>query len=131
MLIQNTGNVAQAPQPAMPASDSMPNVVPTPSNAQAQSSAALELPQAAVKPAAQEQLSGEQAKNVVDNINKALKQTNKNLEFSMDEDTNKHVFKLKDADTGEVIRQYPTESMLEISRSIGEYQQGLLLKQDA
>lgn len=132
MLIQNTGNMAQAPQPAKLSGDSAPPVVvATPQNVQAQPSAALELPKTAVKPAAEQQLSAEQLKSVVDNINKTLKQTNKNLEFSVDESTKKPVFKLKDTETGEVIRQYPTEEMLSISRSIDQFQQGLLLEKKA
>lgn len=130
MLIQNSSNMAQAPQPARLTSDSAPNVV-TPSNVAAQPSVALELPQSAAKPVAEQQPATEQLKNVVDNVNRALKQTNKNLEFSIDESTEKHVFKLKDSETGDVIRQYPTEDMLAISRSIDQIQQGLLLKQEA
>lgn len=126
MLIQNTGNTAQVAQPARLAGDGEPNaVVATPP------SVSVELPQVAVKPVADQQLSAEQLKSAVDNINKTLKQSNKNLEFSVDESTKKSVFQLKDAETGDVIRQYPTEEMLSISRSIDQIQQGLLLKQEA
>lgn len=125
MLIQNTSNMTQAPQPARVAGDSAPVV------ANPQPSVPLELPQAAAKQIAEQQPSSEQLRNVVDNINRALKQTNKNLEFSVDEDTKKPVFKLKDMETGDVIRQYPTEEMLSISRAIEQVQQGLLLKQEA
>lgn len=130
MLIQNSSNMAQAPQSARLTSDSAPNVV-TPSNVAAQPGVSLELPQAAVKPATGQQASAEQVKSAVDNINRALKQSNQNLEFSVDESTNKQLFKLKDSETGDVIRQYPTEDMLAISRSIDQIQQGLLLKQEA
>ena len=123
MLIQNTGNTVQ-PQPARLASDSAP-VVTTPSHVAAQPNASIEVPQDAVKPSA------EQLRSVVDNINKVLKQNNKNLEFSFDESTNKQVVKLKDSETGDVIRQYPTEDMLAISRAVYQIQQGLLLKQEA
>lgn len=132
MLIQNTGNMAQASQPVRLAGDSAPNVVVAyPSNVAAQPSVSLELPQAAARPVAEQQSSAEQVKSAVDNINRALKQTNKNLEFSVDESTKKQMFKLKDAETGDVIRQYPTEEMLAISRAIDQIQQGLLLKQEA
>jgi len=127
MLIQNTGNMAQAAQPARLTSDSAPKVVvANPPNASAKPDAALELPQAA-----EQQASAEQVKIAVENINRVLKQSNKNLEFSVDESTNKQVFKLKDAETGDVIRQYPTEEMLSISRAIDQIQRGLLLKQEA
>jgi len=124
--------MAQAPQPGRLASDGAPHVVvANPSSATAQPSVSLELPQAAAKPVAEQQPSAEQVKSAVDNINRALKQTNKNLEFSVDESTQKQMFKLKDSETGDVIRQYPTEEMLAISRAIDQVQQGLLLKQEA
>ena len=124
MLIQNTGNMTPAQQPVRPAGDGAPVVV-------AQPGVALELPQAAAKPVAEQQASAEQVKSAVENINRVLKQSNKNLEFSVDESTNKKVFKLTDMSTGEVIRQYPTEEMLAISRAIDQVQKGLLLKQEA
>lgn len=129
MLIQNASSAAQAQQPARLTGDSAP--VATPSNVAAQPRAAFELPKAAAKPAAEQQVATEQVKSAVENINRALKQSNKNLEFSVDESTKKTVFQLKDTETGDVIRQYPTEEMLSISRSIDQFQQGLLLKQEA
>lgn len=132
MLIQNTSNIAQAPQLGRLASDSAPDVVVAKSSSvAAQPSVTPELPQTAAKPVAEQQLSSEQLKSAVDNINKSLKQANKNLEFSVDESTKKQMFKLKDSETGDVIRQYPTEEMLAISRAIDQVQQGLLLKQEA
>jgi flagellar protein FlaG len=49
----------------------------------------------------------------------------------VDEDTDRLVVKLTDRETGELIRQFPSEETLAISRSIGEFQQGFLLKQKA
>ncbi|MBI5438158.1 MAG: flagellar protein FlaG [Nitrosomonadales bacterium] len=72
-----------------------------------------------------------QLKSTVDNINKILKQSNNALEFNMDADTKKLTVKLVDTETGDVIRQFPSEDMLAISRSIDRFQQGLLLKQKA
>jgi len=135
MLIQNTSNMSQAPQPARTpnnglTSDSAPVAVASPPNVQAQPSTAPELPQAAAK-SATGQFSAEQLKNVVDNINKTLSQANRNLEFSVDESTKRQVVKLVDKETGDVVRQFPSEEMLAISRSIDEMQQGSLLKQKA
>lgn len=72
-----------------------------------------------------------QLKSAVENINKILKQNNNALEFNMDADTKKITIKLVDTETGDVIRQFPSEDMLAISRSIDRFQQGLLLKQKA
>ncbi|OGS90543.1 MAG: hypothetical protein A2Z95_00015 [Gallionellales bacterium GWA2_60_18] len=70
-------------------------------------------------------------KQAVENINKALKQSNKNLEFSVDDDTKKVLVKLVDTETGDVIREFPTEEALAITRSIDQFQRGLLLRQQA
>jgi flagellar protein FlaG len=133
MLIQNTSNMAQAPQqPARlandrPASDGTPEVVvATPSNVETRSSVAIDVPQIA-----EQQPSAAQLQNAVDNMNKAMKQSNKNLEFSVDVDTHKSIVKLVDTETGEVIRQFPSEEALAISRAIDRIQQGILLKQTA
>ncbi len=132
MLIQNTSNMAQAPQPARLASDGAPvAVVAMPSNVEAKPSVTPELPQTAAKQAADQQPSAAQLQNVVDSINKALQQSNKNLEFTVDESTKKSVVKLVDTETGDVIRQFPSEEALAISRSIDRFQKGMLLKQEA
>lgn len=131
MLIQNVNNMAQAPQPVRLASDGAPAAVVTASNVQARPSASLELPQSAVKPAAEQQYSSAQLQDVLNNINKALKQSNKNLEFTIDSDTKRSVVKLVDSETGDVIRQFPSEEALSISKAIDRIQQGLLLKQEA
>lgn len=128
MLIQNISNMAQAPQPVRLTSDGGPDaVVASPTTA----SAPVELPQIAAKQIAQPQPSATQLQNIVDGINKTLNQSNKNLEFSVDTDTKKPVIKLVDSETGDVIRQFPSEEALSISRSIDRLQQGLLLKQKA
>ncbi|OGT01930.1 MAG: hypothetical protein A2143_00895 [Gallionellales bacterium RBG_16_57_15] len=125
MLIQNTSNIAQAPQPARLTSDSAPvAVVAARSNVETK-------PSVAVEQVAEQQPSAAQLQNVVENINKALKQSNKNLEFSVDTDTKKLMVKMVDMETGDVIRQFPSEEALAISRSIDRFQQGLLLKQEA
>ena len=123
MLIQNTSNMAQAPQPAKPASDGAGApvaVVVAPSNVE-------------TKPgvAAERQPSATHLQNVVASINKVMKQSNKNLEFAVDMDTKKSIVKLVDSETGDVIRQFPSEEALAISRSIENIQKGLLLKQEA
>lgn len=130
MLIQNTGSTAQAPQPARLTSDGASNVVvAAPTNVEATPGVVVE--QVAAKQVAEQQPSAAQLQNVVDSINKVLKQSNKNLEFSVDESTNKQVVKLVDTDTGDLIRQFPSEEALAISRSIDQFQHGLLLKQEA
>lgn len=91
-------------------------------------SAVVDLPQQApVAP----QASNEQLKKAVEEINRAMQQSGRNLQFSVDSATDRVVVRLTDTETGEVIRQIPSEETLEIARSIGQFQQGLLLKQQA
>ena len=80
---------------------------------------------------AAKQASVEHLRGAAEELNKALRQSTRNLEFRLDEGTNRVVVKLTDTETGEVIRQIPSDEMLAISRAIGEFQQGLLLRQKA
>jgi flagellar protein FlaG len=77
------------------------------------------------------QPSVEELKGAVAAINQAMQQANRNLEFSVDTDTNRTVVRMVDTSTGELIRQFPSETTLAISRGIDQFQQGLLLKQKA
>lgn len=82
-------------------------------------------------PNAPPQASTAELKSAVATINQAMRQSNRNLEFSVDTDTRQTVVKMVDTSTGELIRQFPTEQALAISRSIEHFQQGLLLTQKA
>ncbi len=129
MPIQNISNPAQASPPTT--GGARDAVVAAPSKP-VTGDMLPEVPQAAAKQVvAQQQFSAAQMKHVVDNINKALKQSARNLEFTVDTDTEKPVVKVVDSETGDVIRQIPSEELLSISRAIEEAQANLLLKQMA
>lgn len=72
-----------------------------------------------------------QLQKSLDNINKLLQQSNINLQFNVDKDSQRTVVKLVDSQTGEVIRQFPTEAALAMSRSVDRIQNGMLLNQKA
>jgi flagellar protein FlaG len=131
MLIQNANNLNQASQPVRLASDGGPVSVVSASNVQAQPAVLLDLPLTAVKQVAEQRPSLSQLKNAVDSINKALHQSNKNLEFTVDDETDEPVVKLVDSETGDVLRQFPTEEALSIAKAIDSFQLGLLIKQQA
>jgi flagellar protein FlaG len=88
------------------------------------------LPQTAVNPVAEQPLAA-QLQVAVNNLNQALKQTNKNLEFTVDSESKDPIVKLVDSETGDVIRQYPSEEALSIAKAIDSFQQGMLIKQEA
>lgn len=52
------------------------------------------------------------------------------IQFSLDQDTGRTVVKMVDTTTEEVLRQFPSEEMLAISRSI-DRMQGLLINREA
>jgi len=86
---------------------------------------------AATPKAEPQHVSTAELKSAVAAINQAMQQANQALEFSVDTDTDKVVVKMVDTSTGQLIRQYPSEETLAISRGIEQFQQGLLLKQKA
>lgn len=73
-------------------------------------------------------------KNSVDAINKFLK-VNSQVQFSIDDDTGGTVVKVVDTETKQVLRQFPSEQALEISKDLQKQEasamKGLLLKGEA
>lgn len=53
-----------------------------------------------------------------------------NLDFSIDDSTGKTVVRVTDRETGEMIRQIPSQEMLDIARSMDRLQ-GILVQQKA
>lgn len=71
-----------------------------------------------------------QASDAVKQINEFMKKLSQDLEFSMDSDTDRPVVKVVDQQTKEVIRQIPTQEVLDIAKALDRVQ-GLLIKQKA
>jgi len=127
MLIQNTSSLASASTPArLPGKGESAVVV-------AHTGVAAEAAKVTAKPVAAQQPTDAQLAKYINKINDALQQTNKNLElsFSVDKATNRQIIKLMDKTTGDTLLQIPSEAVLAISQGIDEFQQGLLLKQQA
>jgi flagellar protein FlaG len=66
----------------------------------------------------------------VEELKEFVKPFNTSLDFSIDEDTGRTVVKVVDKDSGDTIRQIPSEEMLAISKAIDQLK-GLLIKQTA
>jgi len=116
MIIQNAPHISPAVQPDLRANGAAP----------AKAVAAITPAQnAPVQP------SSEELNSAVAAINQAMQQSNQSLEFSVDTDAHRTVVRMVDTSTGELIRQFPSEATLAISRGIEQFQQGLLLKQKA
>lgn len=80
--------------------------------------------------AAPVQVDAEQLQAAMQEIQKAVASRNSNLQFSFDDETNKTVVRVIDSESGELIRQIPSEEVMAIAKSIGQMQ-GMLLKQKA
>ncbi|MEN3372861.1 flagellar protein FlaG [Dechloromonas sp. ZS-1] len=76
------------------------------------------------------ELQKEDVKKAVDDIQKFVSTKNQDLQFSIDEELGKTVVKVVDRSTKEIIRQYPSEEMLQIAKALDKLQ-GLLVKQQA
>lgn len=75
----------------------------------------------------------EQLKKAVDEGNNLLQAVKRNLQFQVDEDTQKLVVKIIDSENGEVVRQIPSEEMLAFIKRLKEMegQQGSMFQEQA
>ncbi|MCF1486045.1 flagellar protein FlaG [Pseudomonas sp. AA27] len=62
----------------------------------------------------------DKVKDAVSEIEKFLKETRRNLEFVTDEESGKIVVKVIASETGELIRQLPSEEALRIAHSLSD-----------
>jgi flagellar protein FlaG len=79
---------------------------------------------------AQEAPSAGEVSNAVKTANALMKQMNVGIEFSFDEDAGEMIIKVIDAETRDVLRQFPSEEMIALSRAV-EKMQAALVKQTA
>lgn len=69
----------------------------------------------------------EQVQKAMKEVQQAVEATSPNsLQFAIDHDSGKTVVKITDVKTGELIRQIPSEEMLELARSLDKMQGKLL-----
>ncbi len=66
------------------------------------------------------ELSQEALENVVSQLNAYIQNTQRDMDFSVDEATGRVIVKVIDSESEEVIRQIPSEEMLAISRHLME-----------
>lgn len=65
-------------------------------------------------------IDAEQVRSAVSEIEKFLSTSRRNLEFSTDEESGKIVVKVIASETGELIRQLPSEEALRIAHSLSD-----------
>lgn len=71
-------------------------------------------------PARHENVSSEKIDDAVRELNEHIQVVQRELHFSVDEDSGRTVIKVMDLATQEVIRQIPNEEALKVARKLGE-----------
>jgi flagellar protein FlaG len=74
--------------------------------------------------------SADQVRDALKQVEQAISTKAQGLRFSLDDETGKTVVRIIDETTQTVLRQIPSEEMLEIAKSLDKMQ-GLLVKQKA
>lgn len=115
MLIQNLNNAVPSSQSARGSSDS----------AAVAETSAIQTAAPVVAPVAEKAVPAAQLQTAVQNANQAMQASNRDLAFSVDTDTKQTIVKLMDTKTGDVIGQFPSHQMLEISKAVGLMQEQL------
>lgn len=78
----------------------------------------VQQPSPVMTPAAVQQPDPAQLNQALQSINKALQSSSSNIEFTVDDDTERTVVKIVDQQTGDVIRQMPSAEALEIAKAL-------------
>ncbi len=71
----------------------------------------------------------EELNKLVEQVNMTLQGRFSDLKFTVAEGTDINVVRIEDAETGELIRQIPSEAMVAIARALGEAQQGMMFEE--
>lgn len=81
------------------------------------------LPQGAEKVA---ELSKDQVREAISRINEYVQQTERTLDFQLDEDSGKTIIRVYDRASSELIRQIPSELALELAQKLNDEEPSLL-----
>jgi flagellar protein FlaG len=72
----------------------------------------------------------EELQTAVEKIQEFIRKTTSDIKFSIDEDSGRTVVKVIDRETQDVIRQIPSQEMLDLAQALDKLQ-GLLIRQEA
>lgn len=103
--------VAVKPAPAIPAAAGPAVVEPEESTAPPQEAPKFE-------PLVSSEEMRENLKEAVKRLNEMMREGNRDLNFSMDETTDRVVITVKNANTGEVVRQIPDATLLRMAHNL-------------
>lgn len=74
----------------------------------------------------QSDLSGEQLEQMAEQMESFIGTFNRGLKFRVDEDSGRNVVTVVDNDSGDIIRQIPTEELLQVISRLAEASGGLI-----
>ncbi|MCW9023764.1 MAG: flagellar protein FlaG [Gammaproteobacteria bacterium] len=83
------------------------------------------------------EMTQEKLEEVVSHLKEYVQNTQRDMDFSVDDETGRFVVKVIDSQTNEVIRQIPSEEMLSIARHLVDYMEetsvrkGFLIERNA
>lgn len=104
-------------------------VAPTGKNIKADAEVVAQVAKTVIKPSSVEQTS-QPTRDVVakaaEELQNFVRSMGRNLSFSVDETTGYHVVRVMNPDTGELIRQLPSEELLKISREFQRLNNALI-----
>lgn len=80
---------------------------------------------------AKQEPSAKELKRLTEELQSKLGGVNSQLLFSIDQTTGSSIVKIMDRATQEVIRQIPSEEMLQIAKGLDRYKEGLLISSKA
>jgi flagellar protein FlaG len=81
-------------------------------------------------PSARNPGEAEKLQTAVEKIQEFIRETASDIEFSIDEDSGRTVVKVIDRETEDIIRQIPSQEMLDLAKALDKLQ-GLLIRQKA
>ncbi len=70
----------------------------------------------------------DQVTQAVSRLQEALAPLSQELQLSVDKDSGDTVIKIIDTASKKIVRQFPSEEILNLAKSLGNYQQGLLVE---
>lgn len=82
-------------------------------------------------PSVQDATTPEQLQSVTEQLSHTMDLMRKGLEFRVDDKSGKSVVSVLDMDSGDVIRQIPSEEALKLAEKLSEVADGLLMKTEA
>lgn len=80
--------------------------------------------QSAIAEESQQEISAEKVKEVVEQLNNHAQAVNRDLQFSVDDESGRTVIKVINSETAELVRQIPSEEVLRLSQTIRETIEG-------